>query len=150
MPDVSSMHSKFLRLPELCVLPMLGTAADLKIVRSVEVTIPTSPHLQDFLKSLPCVRRISSWQRRSGGIVFFCHEVDDCCFFSEFEEANTNPKDGTNILIARALAEIYNWRAVHAADFFEGAYHKPRWSNGVEMIEDAANKIRGTKLPWDR
>ena len=51
---------------------------------------------------------------------------------------------------ARALTEIYQWREVHAADFAEGAYHKRRWSNCVEMIEDAANEIRGTRLPWDR
>ena len=45
--------------------------------------------------------------------------------FSEFEEANKSPNDGTNILNARALIDIYHWREVHAADFAEEAYHKP-------------------------
>ena len=67
--------------------------------------------------------------------------------FSEFEEANKYPKNGTNILNARTLSEIYNWREVHAADFVEGAYHKPRWSNGLEMTEDEANELRGPRSP---
>ena len=70
--------------------------------------------------------------------------------FFEFEEANKDPKTGTNILPARALTEIYHWREVHAADFVEGAYHKARWSNGTEMIDDEANELRSTRLPWDR
>ena len=70
--------------------------------------------------------------------------------FSEFEEANRDPKNGTNILNARALTDIYHWREVHAADFVEEAYHRPRWSSGLEMIDDEANEFRGTRLPWHR
>ena len=54
------------------------------------------------------------------------------------------------MLNAGALSVIHHWREVNAADFVEGDYHKPRWSNGTEMIEDEANELRGTRLPWDR
>ena len=51
--------------------------------------------------------------------------------FSEFQEANRHPESGINILYAAALSAICHWREVNAADFVEGDYHKPRWSNGT-------------------
>ena len=66
----------------------------------------------------------------------------------EFEAANTNK--GAVIMNQRALRGIYNWREVNAVDFVESNYHKPRWSNGTEMIEDEANGFRGTRLRWKR
>ena len=69
---------------------------------------------------------------------------------SGLDETNKDPKNGTNILNARALTEIYHCLEVHAADFVEGDYRKPRWSNGTEMSEDEANEFRGTRLPWNR
>ena len=64
-------------------------------------------------------------------LLSFVVKLTTVASFSEFEEPNKNPKDGTNILNARALTDICHWREVHAADFVEEAYNMHRWSRSL-------------------